>query len=361
MPGRNSVTPDRDRAKELLAELWDIVLNDQTIVAPLEIAALVNSNQVAVRFSLPTQLLGKLTDNDLDALSLQKGKEADSTRWDPRGFASKVIVPWNRNNQNVLGASADPYVSNPLRRPRPDVGLENVDDPDEWRRLTVVLARVQDASSAELTRSVLLQVLAAIRDRLRDFTFEYVLPPRVSLKQATGLVQRFLAVQSGGDRGLAVAAAFFKTVGERSHLYAHVRRGVINAADAATGSAGDLECVDEAGKLIFAVEVKERRLRITDVADGVRKARHFSVQELLFCTEGVQDADKEEVDLALANAWASGTNVYHLTINGLIANVLPLIGETGIRQFITNIGAQLDAFNTQPKHRKAWRSLLDAL
>jgi hypothetical protein len=41
--------------------------------------------------------------------------------------------------------------------------------------------------------------------------------------------------------------------------------------------------------------------------------------------------------------------------------VLPLIGEGGIREFVVQVGAQLDKFSTQPRHRKAWKSLLDKL
>ncbi|MBK8456500.1 MAG: restriction endonuclease, SacI family [Phyllobacteriaceae bacterium] len=70
-----------------------------------QIASLVNSEQTAIRFCLPTQLLGKLTEPSLDALCLQRGDGADG-RWDPRSFASAVIVPWNRASQNVLGRGA---------------------------------------------------------------------------------------------------------------------------------------------------------------------------------------------------------------------------------------------------------------
>jgi hypothetical protein len=80
------LSPDRNRAKELLDDLWAQVLNEEES-APVEITALVNSDQTAIRFCLPTQLLGKLTDNSLDALCLQRG-DGSAGRWDPRGFAT---------------------------------------------------------------------------------------------------------------------------------------------------------------------------------------------------------------------------------------------------------------------------------
>jgi len=362
MPTRKSVSPNRAEAKKILDELWTIVLDEEDRVTTPAIRDLVNSDQTAIRFCLPTQLLGKLTDNDLDALCLQRGKEATGAgRWDPRGFATKVIVPWNRENQGVLGPSGDPYVINSLRRPRADSGLDQMGDRDQWESLCAVLRDVETANDRDHTKAILLHVLGAIRDRLRDLTFVYVAPERVSLKQAEHLVERFLKEKSGGDRGLAITAALFETIRERLNLFKEVRRSVINAADAATKSAGDLECIDHEGRLVLAVEVKERRIGDADVHIAIGKAREFAIRELIFCCEGIVPADRTAVEKTFTDAWASGTNLYQVTIIELMRGTLPLLGEPGIRSFVTQIGRQLDRFSTQPRHRKAWKSLLDTL
>jgi hypothetical protein len=67
------------------------------------------------------------------------------------------------------------------------------------------------------------------------------------------------------------------------------------------------------------------------------------------------------VEEAVKAAWASGTNIYRVTVGNIVANVLPILGEVGIKTFVSHVGQQLDKFNTQPRHRKAWKSLLDAL
>jgi hypothetical protein len=357
---RAPTTPNRDIAKQQLEELWNVALTDESLIAPSEIQDLVNSEQTAIRFCLPTQLLGKLVDPGLDALCLQRG-DGESRRWDPRGFASRVVVPWNRSNQNVLGPSGDPYVSNPLRRPRVDDGLAQMSDRDQWEKLCNVLRDVEGTGDPTHTKLVFLQVLSAIRDRLRDLTFVYIVPPRVSLRQSEELVRDFLSEKSGGDRGLAIVAALFETLRERLHIYQVIRRNVINAADAATNSVGDIECIGDDGRIILAVEVKERRIGDADVHGVVTKAREFSVQEFLLCTEGIASTDQDAVAKTFASAWASGTNLYHLTIGDLLRAVLPLLGEGGIRDFVMHVGTQLDKFSTQPRHRKAWKSLLDDL
>ena len=118
--------PDRERAKRLLERHWGEVVageGEEESVAAVDdntrccIQELMSSESVAFTYSLPTQLLGKLTDQRLDALCLQRGGEGDDSKWDPRSFAIGVVVPWVRDNDNVLGRSSDPYVSNPLRQP----------------------------------------------------------------------------------------------------------------------------------------------------------------------------------------------------------------------------------------------------
>ena len=361
MAKKPPVVPDRITARGILETLWAKVLEDDSLKPSAQISELVNSGQTAIRFCLPTQLLGKLADHNIDAVALQRG-DGEGGKWDPRGFASAVIVPWNRANQGVLGNSGDPYVSNPLRRPRADYGLDQMAEKAQWTALCDILITVQEADDEAVTKEIFTDTLVAIRDRLRDLTFTYIVPARVSLTQTGKLVSDFLSERSGGDRGLAIVAALFETYRERFGIYSKIRRGVINASDASTGAAGDLECIGEDGtSIILAVEVKERRIGDADIHIAVAKAREFSVRELLLCTDGINPSEQEAAAATVSSAWASGTNVYHATIQEMIKASLPLLGEAGIRGFVVNIGSQLDAFSTQPKHRKAWKTLLDGL
>jgi hypothetical protein len=360
MPKGTPTTPDREVAKQKLEDAWCLALNDEATELDQEIEALVNSNQVSIRFCLPTQLLGKLVDPTLDALCLQRAQGGEG-RWDARGFASRVIVPWNRNNQAVLGTSGDPYVNNPLRRPHLDDQVSQEDDAEQWERLRSVIRRVQNANDPAYTEAVFFQVMLAIRDRLRDLTFTYIIPARVSVRQVEDLVQQFLADKSGGERGLAVCASLFETFRERLGIYKKIRRGMTNAADASMNAAGDLECVAEDGSIVLVVEVKERRIGDADVQIALGKARALSVREILLCTEGVQPSDQQRVEQTCASAWASGTNIYHATIGDLIRGTMPILGEDGAKEFVVQIGRQLDRFGTQPRHRKTWKTLLDGL
>ena len=90
--------PDTQTAKNLLEEIWAEILAEEGGNIDPVIDALIESNSVSIRFCLPTQLLGKLTDSKLDILCLQKGDGSLESMWDPRGFASKIVVPWVSEN-----------------------------------------------------------------------------------------------------------------------------------------------------------------------------------------------------------------------------------------------------------------------
>ncbi len=119
-------TLDLRRATELLEMHWQAVVTEASAKPDVEYIAdiplkqaihdSVNHKQVAYRFCLPIQLLGKLTNAKLDCLRLQKkkGDPNDITGWDARSLGSKVVAPFNQKEENILGTSGDPYVGNPM-------------------------------------------------------------------------------------------------------------------------------------------------------------------------------------------------------------------------------------------------------
>lgn len=362
MPAR-TLSPDRNKARFVLDSTWSEVLSSPPQDTDREIDRLINSDVVAIRFCLPTQLLGKIVDPKLDCLCLTLGKTKDETRWAPRPFATATIVPWISTIQNVLGTSTDPYVSNPLRRSRlqadPGEGTRARDKSD-WELLHKVLSDVQDRDNPSFTQRCFLQTLRSIRKRFDASNFEFVIPERVSIEQVDHIVREFLLHGSGGDRGLAVAAALFETFGKQFSIYDQVRRFAINASDASTGQTADIECLVE-GEIRLAIEVKERDLTLIDIKSGMRKARKAEIKELLFNAPGTATAFRDDVDSLIEKTWGSGTNLYRLSIHELISVGLVLAGEEGRRDFLINVGYQLNTFNTQPANRLRWRELLEAI
>lgn len=357
----NRTSPDADLARELLDELWEIVTQEESGQTDPDIAKLVGSSYVAIRYCLPTQLLGKLTDHNLDCLCLQKGSGDSDSKWDPRSFSKKVLVPWVAENQAVLGTSAEPYVGKPLRKARLEENPQNVKGKDEWVLLYRVLDEVERRNSQEYTRRCMLQTLRSIHRKFAELVFEYIVPERISIEQTEKLIEEFLSESSGGDRGLSVAAALFETFGKYFGIYKEVKRHAINAADQATGMAGDIECIGGEGELKLAIEVKERNVTLADVRSAVRKARKVSLREVLFNAPGANPSEKEEINDLFARTWASGTNLYRLSIDELVRVGLSLTGESGRIDFLENVGKQLDEYGTQPSNRQRWKELLEGM
>ena len=133
---------------------------DPTIAGDIERA--INSTGVAQRFAIPTQLLIKLVRPDWDALDL-RGFPSSPVGFSARAFCKNVIVPFNQQILSPLGTSTDPYVSQPLRGRRIEVGGE---DPEAWKSVVKTLEFVN--AHPELAERMLRAALRQTRSRQLD-------------------------------------------------------------------------------------------------------------------------------------------------------------------------------------------------
>ncbi len=366
-------TLDLKRAAELLEMHWQAVTAEASAKPDVEYIAdatlkqaihdSVNHKQVAYRFCLPIQLLGKLTNAKLDCLRLQKkkGDPDDITGWDARSLGSKVVSSFNQKEENVLGTSGDPYVGNPMRIPRMVRDDRSKKDVAGWNTLVDVLERVESRSNPKFTEVVFRQVLLEIFRRQKSLRFTYPLPPRISLESTLSLAQRFLEEKSGGDRGLALCGALFDAIGIHFGLYTKVDRARINASDEAIGQAADLECVNAQGEVVLAIEVKERTLTLTDVEGTLRKCRKRQIKDIFFTAPRVKKDEQSAIDKRVALAFTGGQNLYVFDFFEIARSVLSLGGEDIRTTFLQKVGEHLDLWTTQPSHRQAWKSLLESV
>jgi hypothetical protein len=364
---------DLKLAAELLETHWQTVVAEAGAKSDIKyvtnvtlrkaIEASINHKQVTFRFCLPVQLLGKLTNPMLDSLRLQKrkGDSSDVTGWDARSLASKVVAPFNQRQENILGTSGDPYVGNPMRIPRMVRDDQSKKDVTGWNTLVDVLEQVESRGNPDFTKVVFRQVLLEMFRRQKSLRFVYPLPPRISLEGALSLAQRFLEEKSGGDRSLALCGALFDAIGIHFGLYAKVDRARINASDEATGQAADLECVNAEGKVVLAVEVKDRILTLSDVEGTLRKGRQRKIKDIFFATPGVKGDEKSTLDERILRVFASGQNLYIFDFFDFARSVLALGGESIRITFLQKVGEHLDLWNTQPSHRQAWKGFLGSV
>lgn len=271
------------------------------------------------------------------------------------------MAPFNAQQENVLGTSADPHVGNAMRIPRMLRDDSSKKDLQGWHTLIDVLERVEERNEPTYTEAVLKQVLLEIHRRQKTLRFTYPQPPRVSLATVLDVSQQFLGIRSGGDRALALAGALFDVIGTHFRLYAHVNRARINASDEASGQAADLECVNDKGETLIAVEVKDRALRLTDVEGTLTKTRHRVIRDVFFTSPRVEAQDSKPISNRIAAAFAGGQNLYVVDFLDLARVTLALGGEGMRALFLRRVGEHLDTWNTQPSNRQAWKKLLEAV
>lgn len=359
MANRTSAGELAARARALLDEIWKESLSvalplalDAAILESIE--AVVNSSTKTYRYVLPTQLLAKLADPSLDCRCVQE-RSSSRGAFDARSLCAQVVVPFDRQHHNVLGGTADPYVNNPMRIPRIDRrALAAQRNQADFARLIGLLDRAED--SPELARPMLVTVCQAIRKRLDRTQFVYAVPNRSSVTWTQGIMEQLLSVRSGGVRLQCVSVALFRAIGARFMLFDRVEARRINAADAASGDAADLACLDAEGRTVLAVEVKDRALAIGDIESKLDTLRTQSITELMFAFRGEEQPDAA-IGRRIAEEFTAGHNIYRIEFDAFASAILPLLGESGRKQFLTLVGEALDEF-ADLADREAWRALL---
>ena len=345
-----------------LESQWNQVLSNFDSDPDQQIDRFVNSSVASIRYAILTQLLGKHADPARDLLCLQKrDQDSDaeqSGRWDPRGFCTRVVVPWIQSHHSVLGTSSDPYVSKPLRRPRMDQGMDSLKKRQEWDALVSYLAGLENTTDPSKVNDAVVRCLKSIARRLREQQVEYPVPMRIGLDHLCDLLNRYLVVSSGGLRPMVVATALMKTLGRAYSLFPRVESQGVNEADAATGVPGDVLCYGENDLLALAVEVKGHDLTLIEVESTIAKARSSRVTNILFATPGLASADRETIEGKITEEFAQGSNIYQTSIHSLARNSFMLLNEDWRVKFLYEVCSELDARSTQPADRLAFAELL---
>ena len=346
-------------ARRWLDREWTEAMAASEAEPDLEIDKLANSNGVAIRYALVTQLLGKIANpgRDLRIVQLAAG---GSGAWDARSFSTAVVVPWVSDNQHVLGTSAEPYASKPLRRERLEHDMPNVRNRADWNAL-VALYDSLDLAGAEAVEEVFRRVLRSLVRRMASQAFGYAIPQRISLRRLRAILDSFLSEPSGGLRPLAVTAALMKTLSDAFSLFSRVESQGINEADAAGGVPGDVICYcrDDPARICLVIEVKDMELTLAHVNASSLKAKQADagLANVLFTVPGMRAADRDDIAAHIATEWAGGMNIYTVSIRALVNATFVLADESWRVRLAREVGVELDARQDQTA-RKSWHDLL---
>ncbi len=333
------------------------VVTDQKLLSGIR--ASLNSRTKTYVYVLPTQVLAKLVQPRVDARCLQ-AKRGGKGAFDARTLCHGPIVRFDKEHENALGGSAEPYVNNPVRVPELTRKYRQAQkDKDGWDALCLVVGQVERVNRPAFTQQVMRQILMETHRRLEQTRVTYPAPSRASHRRTLEVIERFLSEKSGGDRMLAVVSALLETVKAETGLFSEVRRARVTASDDSTGMVADIECYGKQGALLLAVEVKDQQLTVTHVEDKLKNARAKGVRELMFVVQqSVSPADENGIGQLMEREFASGQNVYVLDLRRLAEGLLALLGESGRTRFLREVGRSLDEYALQVHHRRRWAEFL---
>ena len=320
----------------------------------------INSPTKTYRYVLPTQLSSKSANPALDARSIQ-AKWGQPGAFDARTVCQDMVVEFDRDHHNVLGGSAEPYANNPLRIPAIILKARAAQrNPKGFDDLILVLDYAEQ--HPDHVDELLLATAVAINTRLATAHVVYPVPNRVSFGAAVQAVNEFSSAKTGGIRLQAIAAALMQAIGTHFRLFDRVVSYNINAADASTGSAADLECGsggEDDFKAVSAVEVKDRPLTIGHTQDKLAALRAKGIREMIYLIRGgVLAADRQAIADLIHKEFATGQNLYVTEFSEFLRVTLIQLGELGRRTFLENIGRELDERKADLSHRIKWRELL---
>jgi hypothetical protein len=200
-----------------------------------------------------------------------------------------------------------------------------------------------------------------VKQPIQRASSNYSVPMRVSVSTALRVAKDFLQTGKSKTRLLLVCSALFGMIGIQLGTYAKVERGNIPNRRRFRPNILDLECVDKTGKVVLAVEVKDRALTLADVEGTITKTRNREIQEVFFTTPKVSAADADKIKTRLDTAFAAGQSFYVFDFFSLARAVLALGGNAMRRLFLQRVGEHLDTWITQPSHRQAWQRALQSL
>jgi hypothetical protein len=122
------------------------------------------------------------------------------------------------------------------------------------------------------------------------------------------------------------------------------------------------ERINSEGEIVPAVEVKDRTLQLRQLQDKLPAIREKGIRELMFIVQGgVANHDISAVETAVAGQFVTGQNVYVVEWEQFLGSCLVLFGEKGRREFLQQVGTELDRQKADIIHRKKWAALLTSL
>ena len=312
------------------------------------IDTVINCRRKTYRYMLFVGLLVAVTDRRFHPRCLQLkarerlaeiGKEA----FDARSLCKQIVVPFEKDMlKGCIGASCDPYVSNPARLPMVEPGndVKSAYDRQLLGQLYDVLEFANGADDFQ---------------RRKMFAFAYALVQRRQATESTlldfgsadcsnvteGDFFDFLESHTQGVSAVVILAACLK---RKNVGVERIKVHPVTESGASPKEVGDIDLKMKDGRVV-AVEVKDKPYRDCDVDHACDKALRAGVHHVVFAIGPAAEKNRPQ-DGMLRNYWMEkGVRLTFLSITHELAFALFVAGEQHYGEFVADMGESLVGMN----------------
>lgn len=362
-----SASVNNDRADELLRTKWHDVIADEKsrYVDDDEICQsiheVLNDSQLTYKYILVTNVIAKATNPEIHYRSMQAqwGEEDDvEGAYNARSLGHTVLVEWEKEHGERLGGSNEPFLNKPARYP--SFSMDNSYRSEAaHRRLYELLQRLEEKTEGGEVDpvNVLQQTLYEISN-LDPQTVDFESPSSAPYRKLASKVQQFTEKSGGGERLAAVAAGVMRA------YYFHASTGDgyeieaehANVPDEFSDAAGDVE-VKRDGKLVRAMEVKDKPSERSDIQHAITKARENELGEYLYLV-GAGWSNESEHRSGVSEIEEAPIEVILLYPEEII-QYLKLVGDEGRVMFIEQVGEFLNAMRAEEENKEGWKEVAE--
>lgn len=356
-------------AAMLLNDLWDDVCERPDSYSSCSIEkcvrlVLVERPTQTWPYILMTQLLGKMTDERVNILSMHKSSELDGA-WDARSLCEHVIARDGGFEatvlNGVLGGVKQPYNNSPAQKP--ELSRANKTAPKHVPIRDSVIDALSSVQSADEARQCLGYFLLVCREKLEAMLAdEPVEGAREGVSLGLSRLRLFLRDLAGQGRdgeGLGVATALLLSLVLREEQGFSVVLHQSNSSGRGVAYRADLE-VFHVSERYLAVELKDKPFSQAEVRDFARDARAAGfVRSSFVYGFGAGDVSGEMVPRQdLEDQVVTGSCAVCVGFTQLVDSLLVLAEDVSLEEVRSETVRLLDEARVKPRTVTVARSLL---
>lgn len=278
-------TVDQRAAKQLLQEAIAIAQDDFREIPATEwdseIRTIIQGKHLTFRYILVTALLGKATNPNINALSLQAGADVEGA-YDARSLCHGVVVPIERQLlSRSLGGSNEPFLNKPARFPT--ISISNAVRAGRDRELLLILHKVlSEVGTSEQAFSSLCNAMryTIARQVARTERFPQLSQSADSHLKIIEFVDAFVIRSIEGQVAAILSGTILSTYFDQLEGF-EVTVHPVNQSGASSNEVADVD-IKKNGKIFVAVEVKDKQFNEQDVDHAAFKASQYGLKSITF-------------------------------------------------------------------------------